>query len=185
MPVCGFGEFRAVQRERSYEAKLVLSEGKAHYGKPICPLKHVESSQTVESNKNQYNLARYRCRAKRKALICGPFTLWVLGYMQNKNRTEHKNKCKEKGGGETHATSTAAGVLAAGRKGGARKAGAGVGSGGRVGRSARDGDPSKLDIRVGVIVKAWKHPDSDKLYCDEVDLGEVQYTTFKIFCFKI
>eukprot|EP00904_Undaria_pinnatifida_P008337 jgi/Undpi1/4633/HiC_scaffold_18.g07987.m1 len=92
--------------------------------------------------------------------------------MQNKNRTEHKNKCKEKGGGETHATSTAAGVLAAGRKGGARKAGAGVGSGGRVGRSARDGDPSKLDIRVGVIVKAWKHPDSDKLYCDEVDLGE-------------
>ena len=25
-----------------------------------------------------------------------------------------------------------------------------------------DLDPSKLDIRVGVVVKCWNHPDSDK-----------------------
>lgn len=33
-------------------------------------------------------------------------------------------------------------------------------------------DPSKLDIRVGVITKCWEHPDSEKLYCEEIDLGE-------------
>ena len=39
--------------------------------------------------------------------------------------------------------------------------------------AAAQGDPSKLDVRVGVIVKAWEHPDSDKLFCEEIDLGEV------------
>jgi methionine--tRNA ligase beta chain len=33
-------------------------------------------------------------------------------------------------------------------------------------------DISKLDIRVGVIQKAWEHPEADKLYCEEIDLGE-------------
>ena len=33
-------------------------------------------------------------------------------------------------------------------------------------------DISKLDIRVGVIEKAWNHPDADKLYCEEIDVGE-------------
>lgn len=33
-------------------------------------------------------------------------------------------------------------------------------------------DPSKLDIRVGLVVKCWNHPDSDKLLCEEIDLGE-------------
>jgi len=31
---------------------------------------------------------------------------------------------------------------------------------------------SKLDIRVGFIRKAWKHPDADSLYCEEIDIGE-------------
>ena len=31
---------------------------------------------------------------------------------------------------------------------------------------------SALDIRVGKIVKAWEHETSDKLYCEEVDVGE-------------
>lgn len=29
-----------------------------------------------------------------------------------------------------------------------------------------------LDIRVGVITKVWNHPDSEKLYCEEIDVGE-------------
>lgn len=29
-----------------------------------------------------------------------------------------------------------------------------------------------LDIRVGVIAKVWNHPDSEKLYCLEIDVGE-------------
>lgn len=33
-------------------------------------------------------------------------------------------------------------------------------------------DPSKLDIRVGLVVKCWNHPDSDKLLCEEIDVGE-------------
>ncbi|KAG5192932.1 hypothetical protein JKP88DRAFT_268903 [Tribonema minus] len=35
-----------------------------------------------------------------------------------------------------------------------------------------EADPTKLDIRVGVITKVWKHPDSEKLYCEEIDVGE-------------
>ena len=33
-------------------------------------------------------------------------------------------------------------------------------------------DVSKLDIRVGVINKCWEHEEADKLYCEEIDLGE-------------
>ncbi|KAJ7248200.1 hypothetical protein O6H91_10G006300 [Diphasiastrum complanatum] len=29
-----------------------------------------------------------------------------------------------------------------------------------------------LDIRVGKVVKAWKHPEADSLYVEEVDIGE-------------
>lgn len=30
----------------------------------------------------------------------------------------------------------------------------------------------QLDIRVGNIVECWKHPSSDVLYCEKIDLGE-------------
>ncbi len=38
--------------------------------------------------------------------------------------------------------------------------------------SSEELDPSKLDIRVGLVVKCWNHPDSEKLLCEEIDLGE-------------
>jgi methionine--tRNA ligase beta chain len=38
--------------------------------------------------------------------------------------------------------------------------------------AAGEVDISKLDIRVGVINKAWEHPEADKLYCEEIDIGE-------------
>jgi aminoacyl tRNA synthase complex-interacting multifunctional protein 1 len=28
-----------------------------------------------------------------------------------------------------------------------------------------------MDIRVGKIVEVWKHPDSTKLYCEKIDIG--------------
>lgn len=31
---------------------------------------------------------------------------------------------------------------------------------------------TKMDIRVGQIVKVWNHPEADKLYCEHIDLGE-------------
>ena len=33
-------------------------------------------------------------------------------------------------------------------------------------------DVSKLDIRVGLIEKCWEHEEADKLYCEEINLGE-------------
>jgi glutamyl-tRNA synthetase len=36
-----------------------------------------------------------------------------------------------------------------------------------------EGPPiSALDIRVGVITKVWEHEEADKLYCEEIDVGE-------------
>ena len=40
-------------------------------------------------------------------------------------------------------------------------------------RDTYDGPPiSALDIRVGRITKVWEHPEADKLYCEEIDVGE-------------
>ncbi|KAL9268320.1 Aminoacyl tRNA synthase complex-interacting multifunctional protein 1-like protein [Drosera capensis] len=36
-----------------------------------------------------------------------------------------------------------------------------------------------LDIRVGRLMKAWRHPDAETLYVEEVDLGEVE---FRVIC---
>ena len=33
-------------------------------------------------------------------------------------------------------------------------------------------DVSRLDIRVGLIEKCWEHEEADKLYCEEINLGE-------------
>lgn len=33
-------------------------------------------------------------------------------------------------------------------------------------------DPSKLDIRVGKVVKCWNHPESEKLLCEEIDVQD-------------
>ena len=36
---------------------------------------------------------------------------------------------------------------------------------------------SKLDIRVGKITKAWPNPDSEKLYNEEIDMGNGEMRT--------
>ena len=33
-------------------------------------------------------------------------------------------------------------------------------------------DICKLEFKVGQITKVWVHPDADKLYCEEIDVGE-------------
>jgi tRNA-binding EMAP/Myf-like protein len=33
-------------------------------------------------------------------------------------------------------------------------------------------DFSKIDIRVGNLVEVYAHPDSDKIYCEKIDIGE-------------
>ena len=45
---------------------------------------------------------------------------------------------------------------------------------------ASDGSPEgdclasapALDVRVGTVVKCWEHPEAEKLYCEEIDIGE-------------
>lgn len=32
-------------------------------------------------------------------------------------------------------------------------------------------DPMRLDLRVGLVRKVWRHPEADKLYCEEIDFG--------------
>mmetsp|Transcript_27234 Transcript_27234/g.45410 ORF Transcript_27234/g.45410 Transcript_27234/m.45410 type:complete len:787 (-) Transcript_27234:75-2435(-) len=44
-----------------------------------------------------------------------------------------------------------------------------------AGRRGADGDQpefTKMEIRVGKIVKVWNHEEADKLLCEEIDLGE-------------
>merc|ERR1711920_549338 len=43
--------------------------------------------------------------------------------------------------------------------------------------AANEDDPnqplfSKLEVRVGKVVKAWHHPEADRLFCEEIDIGE-------------
>lgn len=38
-------------------------------------------------------------------------------------------------------------------------------------------DVSRLDLRVGRIISAKKHPDADALYVEDVDVGEEQPRT--------
>jgi glutamyl-tRNA synthetase len=41
-----------------------------------------------------------------------------------------------------------------------------------------EGPPiTALDIRVGRITKVWEHPEADKLYCEEIDVGEGELRT--------
>ncbi len=35
-------------------------------------------------------------------------------------------------------------------------------------------DISRVDLRVGIIRKAWRHPGADSLYVEEIDCGEAE-----------
>ena len=47
-------------------------------------------------------------------------------------------------------------------------------SGAAAAAAASDEPPTfgKLDIRVGKIVEAWEHPDSEKLWVEKIDVGD-------------
>jgi len=56
----------------------------------------------------------------------------------------------------------------------ARKAAAeaeGGAGGGDAAAAEKEVDVSVVDIRVGKIVKAWEHPEADKLWAEEIDVG--------------
>jgi methionyl-tRNA synthetase len=84
---------------------------------------------------------------------------------------------------EDAAAAAAAAAAGGGQKGvpgkkGAAAAAAGKGSSSSKGGGKKQAEPegpvdvSRIDIRVGFITKAWRHPDADSLYVEEIDVGE-------------
>ena len=95
-------------------------------------------------------------------------------------REEEVAALKERFGGDQRADAEAAaaaaaagggGEAAAGGKKGGKKAAAPAPGGGDDDPS-RPVDFSRLDVRVGVIKRAWRHPGADALYVEEVDVGD-------------
>jgi len=79
-----------------------------------------------------------------------------------------EGKGKGKGKGDAKEAAKAAAKPAA-AKGAAKKGGA----------APPADDPnqplfSKLDIRVGKVVKAWHHPEADRLFVEEIDVGDAE-----------
>ena len=83
---------------------------------------------------------------------------------QNAPKASKKEKAKGGGGG-----GKGKGKAKGGKKGGKPAA---------ASDNAAPIDPStdsffySIDLRVGKILKAWPHPDSDHLWCEEIDVGE-------------
>ena len=75
------------------------------------------------------------------------------------------------------ATAAAAAAAAAAAPGGKKgKSGGGAKGGGAAAPAAASAAPqsemARVELRVGVIKRAWPHPEADKLWCEEVDIGE-------------
>jgi methionyl-tRNA synthetase len=77
------------------------------------------------------------------------------------------------GGAASSSSKKSSSSAAAGAaKGAAAAAGGKGGGGGKKKEPEGPVDVSRLDLRVGLIRKAWRHPDADSLYVEEMDLGE-------------
>lgn len=46
------------------------------------------------------------------------------------------------------------------------------GNAGGAGNDSNQPEFTKMEIRVGQITKVWLHPNADKLFCEEIDVGE-------------
>ena len=68
--------------------------------------------------------------------------------------------------------SASASASASKQKGGKQTKGGPKAKGGAKNAPKDPNDISRIDLRVGRIVRAWPHPDADRLWCEEVDLGE-------------
>ncbi|CAM9177524.1 unnamed protein product, partial [Ectocarpus sp. 8 AP-2014] len=89
---------------------------------------------------------------------------------EGKKDKKKKKKGAAAGGEDGDGKAPAPAAAAKGAPGGAKKGAESAAP--AAAAAAAEGDPSKLDVRVGTIVKAWEHPDSEKLFCEEIDLGE-------------
>eukprot|EP00937_MAST-01D_sp_MAST-1D-sp2_P003215 g3215.t1 len=81
---------------------------------------------------------------------------------------EAKKKLEEKAKAREMAKAAAANKAKKTAKAKASQKAQGGGAGG-----AEQPEITMVDIRVGVITKAWDHPEAAKLFCEDVDIGEV------------
>uniref|UniRef100_A0A0G4HCH8 tRNA-binding domain-containing protein n=1 Tax=Chromera velia CCMP2878 TaxID=1169474 RepID=A0A0G4HCH8_9ALVE len=100
---------------------------------------------------------------------------------QDASPKKEKDKAQKEGKGKGEADKAAAAAAEGGegkkkKEGKEKKGGDAGGKGGGGGKAAGDdrplGDVTRLEVRVGKIVKVWKHPEADKLWCEEIDIGE-------------
>lgn len=98
-------------------------------------------------------------------------------YFGNEEGVELPVKQKKKKAGATPPADKGKGgdkggkpAAAEGKKG--KNKGGGGGGGKKQQPQAASFTISALDIRVGKILKAWPHPEAEKLYCEEIDVGE-------------
>lgn len=81
----------------------------------------------------------------------------------------------ESNDGSAAAADDAATPAPAAAKGG-KKGAAAPAKGGKKGGEAKEGDVenafTQIELKVGHINKVWVHPESDKLWCEEIDCGE-------------
>lgn len=84
-----------------------------------------------------------------------------------------------KANGSNTAAADASTAVGKGDGGKGAKGGSKGGNAGKGGRAKADKpvDVSRIDLRVGFIRKAWKHPDAESLYVEEIDVGEEQPRT--------
>lgn len=66
-----------------------------------------------------------------------------------------------------------------------KSGGGGGGTGGGATSEEPPVDVGRLDLRVGRIMSAKKHPDADSLYVEEIDVGEEKSRTVVILNFII
>ena len=82
---------------------------------------------------------------------------------------------KDAAAGASASASAAAPAAEANGKPAKKEKKADGGAGGKKEKKASDDRPadiSRIDLRVGHIRKAWRHPDAESLYVEEVDVGE-------------
>jgi methionyl-tRNA synthetase len=121
--------------------------------------------------------------AKPQTLIPGGHQIGKPAPLITEIKDEVIEGLRSRFGGNQAEDAAAAAAAAGGAKGGPGKKGAAAAAAAGKGSSRSKGggkqaepegpvDISRIDIRVGFITKAWRHPDADSLYVEEIDLGE-------------
>jgi len=82
------------------------------------------------------------------------------------------NTKEETGGKQTGGKQTGGKQTGGKQTGGKQTGGGGKGGGGKQNVTVKPKDISRLNLRVGKIITCQHHPEADRLYVEEIDIGE-------------